>query len=355
MIRRTLPLHPQDPPEGDGVYGLPYGPDESLVHLVPVPFEATVSYGTGTARGPDAILAASHQVDLLDADSGRPYRAGIWWHPARDEVRRLDREARQAAEPVIRRLGDLGGDPALEKARDAANAAGQRLNGMVEEDVGRLLHDGRIVGVVGGDHSVALGAIAAHARHYGRLGLLHVDAHCDLRLAYEGLTWSHAGVMRNVLETVSGVERLVQVGVRDFCDEELRVVRRSGGRVVLHTDGGLRAHLAEGGSWRLLLDGIVSELPPLVYVSFDIDGLDPALCPNTGTPVPGGLEFQEAVALLRAVVTSGRTLVGFDLCEVAPGPEGSQWDGNVGARLLYKLIGLTLLSRTTALRAAPGA
>jgi agmatinase len=90
----------------------------------------------------------------------------------------------------------------------------------------------------------------------------------------------------------------------------------------------------------------VADLPPRVWVSFDIDGLDPALCPNTGTPVPGGLSFAEAVGLLRLLTASGRKVVGFDLSEVAPGPDGrSRWDANVGARVLYKLIGFALMSQ----------
>ena len=109
------------------------------------------------------------------------------------------------------------------------------------------------------------------------------------------------------------------------------------------------ARARDGGeTWRQQVDRIVQELPQKVYLSWDIDGLDPTLCPHTGTPVPGGLSFHMATALVAGVVRSGRRIVGFDLVEVAPGPDGDEWDGNVGARLLYKMIGFTLLSRRTA-------
>jgi agmatinase len=179
------------------------------------------------------------------------------------------------------------------------------------------------------------------------LGLLHLDAHADLRPAYEGFTWSHASIFYNVLDRIPGVAKLVQVGIRDLSEEEAEIAATSGGRAVIHHDDDLVARKFDGEPWGRIVDGIVGELPANVYLSFDIDGLDPALCPNTGTPVPGGLSFQEAVYLVAAVHKSGRRIVGLDLCEVAPGPEGDEWDANVGARLLYKMIGYALLGRTT--------
>jgi agmatinase len=142
-----------------------------------------------------------------------------------------------------------------------------------------------------------------------------------------------------------GVTRLVQVGVRDFCEEEAQRIDESAGRIVTFFDADLQARLAAGEPWAALVEEMLAPLPRTVYLSFDIDGLDPALCPHTGTPVPGGLNFAQACFLLRALAQSGRRLVGFDLVEVAPGPDGDEWDGNVGARLLYKLIGHALATR----------
>lgn len=334
-------------PDGS-VFGLPFSEAESSVVLVPVPWEATTSYGRGTARGPAAIRAASPQLDLFDPvlaerGLGRPWQWGIHM-PAEDpEIQALNARACARALPVIAVGGVLGHDAELHAALAEVNAASERLDAWVHAQVEARLAAGKLVGVVGGDHSVALGSIAAHAARHPGMGVLHVDAHADLRVAYEGFARSHASVMGNVLERVPGVSKLVQVGIRDLSAQE-HERSRGDARVVTHLDAVLWDRTFAGTPWATLCGEIVEALPQQVYVSFDIDGLDPALCPGTGTPVPGGLSFAEAQALLLAVVRSGRTVVGFDLVEVAPS-EGSEWDANVGARLLYRLCGLALLGR----------
>lgn len=328
-------FHDPDPGVGKGVFGLPHRASDALVHLVPVPFEATVSYGTGTVNGPRAIRAASVQVDLLDGDAGRPYRCGVWQHQESARVRRWSKEARRGNRRIKNRVGD-------------------QLNAWLANEVENLLDAGRIVGVVGGDHSVPFASIRAHARRSPGMGILHFDAHFDLREAYEGHTWSHASIMHNVLTRVPEVARIVAVGIRDYCDEEVAFARRADGRVVTFLDTEIRDAQLEGRPFADQADRIASELPRDVYVSFDIDGLDPALCPNTGTPVPGGLSFQQACAVLNAVVSSGRRIVGFDLVEVAPAKGDGEWNANVGARMLYKLIGATLRTRVVALSPAQG-
>jgi agmatinase len=340
-------MHSVDPSAAarhPGIFGLPHTPETAGVVLIPVPWEATVSYGTGTADGPEAVLRASRQVDLLDRETGRPCEAGIAMLPIPDDVRAWSDEARVLARPVLE-AGGPGGDPVLQRAADGVNELGVRLNGWVRDQASRWLDAGKLVGVVGGDHSVPFGAIAAVAERRPGVGVLHIDAHADLRHAYGGLRWSHASIMYNVLRELPGVSRVVQVGVRDLCDEEDRRMRENPDRLRTFFDPDLRQQLQDGESWNRLAGRIVAELPREVYVSFDIDGLDPALCPHTGTPVPGGLSFPEATALLRLLVQSGRRVLGFDLSEVAPGPNGSEWDGNVGARVLYKLIGFALRSR----------
>jgi agmatinase len=332
------PSAPAQP--GSGVFGLPHTLDEAAAVLVPVPFEATTSYGGGAARGPEAILAASRQVDLFDVETGRPYEAGIHMLPIPEEIAALDARARAAAAPVIAAGGVAPGRDDLARAAAEVDRACERVNRWVEDRVDDLLARGKRVGVVGGDHSVALGAIAAHARRHPGLGVLHVDAHADLRVAYEGFTYSHASILYNAVERCPAIARLVQVGLRDLSEEEHAYAAASRGRVVQHHDADLARARFEGESWGAQARRIVDALPRDVYVTFDVDGLDPTLCPHTGTPVPGGLSFQEAVHLIGAIARSGRRIVGFDLVEVAPG-EG-EWDGNVGARLLYKLVGWTL-------------
>ncbi|MGE0455665.1 MAG: agmatinase family protein [Vicinamibacteria bacterium] len=329
----------------DGVYGLPHAPEDAGVVIVPVPWEATVSYGAGTADAPAAVLQASRQVDLFDRETGRPYEAGIAMLPLPAEVREWSDRARSFAIPVIE-AGGPGRQPGLAAAVAEVDRLSGLMNGWVEARVAEQLERGRLVGVLGGDHSVPLGAIRAVAARHPGLGILHVDAHADLREAYEGFRYSHASIMWNVLRELPDVARIVQVGVRDLCDAEDALIRAEPARLRTYFDADLRRQLQDGDRFARLAGRAVADLPREVYLSFDVDGLDPALCPHTGTPVAGGLSFAEACGLLRAVVESGRRIVGFDLVEVAPDPAGvSQWDANVAARVLYKEIGFALLSR----------
>ncbi|MBI5546810.1 MAG: agmatinase family protein [Deltaproteobacteria bacterium] len=331
---------------GSGIFGLPHSVNDARVVLLPVPFDATTSYAKGAARGPAAILEASKQVDLFDIETGKPYEQGIamveYPKQVAEGLARWNRDAARLAQPIIDAAG-AASTPRLKKALGQVNDLCGKVNSLVYLNAATLIRDGKLVATLGGDHATPYGAIQAHAEAFPKLGVLHIDAHADLRRAYEGFTWSHASVMFNVLENLP-IQRLVQVGVRDFCEEEYELITGSKGRVITHFDPHLAAAKLHGVHWQQLCAYIIRDLPGDVYVSFDIDGLDPALCPHTGTPVPGGLCFHEANALLRSVVESGRRIVGFDLNEVAPGPDGSEWDANVGARLLYKMIGWALLS-----------
>ena len=315
-------------PSGSGIYGLPFTPEESRVVVVPVPFEATTSYGGGTSRGPQAVLNASHQVDLFDHDTGRPYESGIAMLPIPKKIAAWNKQAKLLA-----------------KKHSAAkvNAFGDRVNDWVYGQASSLLEAGKLVAVLGGDHSVPFGAIRAHAEWFPGMGILHLDAHADLREAYEGFTWSHASIFNNVMTRIPAVSKLVQVAVRDLGQAEATMIEESRGRIVTFFDADMAARKENGVPFAKIADDIVAELPEHVYLSWDIDGLDPTLCPGTGTPVPGGLLWNEAIALLRALHRARKTIVGLDLCEVAP--RKTEWDANVGARLLYKMIGFALLTQ----------
>jgi agmatinase len=320
--------------EGAGIYGLPHGPDDAAVHVLPVPFDATASYGKGAALGPAAVLRASAQVDLLDLLTGSPWKHGIWMAPIDDIVAAWNRAATAAVE-----------------RHDAAAVDGimAELNAWVEERTEAALAAGKLVAVLGGDHSVPYGAIRAHAARSPGLGVLHVDAHADLRAAYEGYTWSHASILHNVVERLDGVAQVVQVGVRDLCDEELAAIHASQGRVRTIFDHELAEARFGGQDLVTVVRRSLEPLPEEVYVTFDVDGLDPTLCPGTGTPVPGGLSWHEAMLWLGELARSGRRIVGLDLNEVAPSPvadpERDSWDAVIGARLLYRMIGFALVSR----------
>ena len=316
--------------EESGVFGLPFTPEQSRVVIVPVPYEATTSYGGGTSRGPEAVLEASKQVDLFDRDTGKPYAAGIAMLDIPKKIERWNREAKKLAR---------GKHPDLDKVNEISAS----VNEWVYAKTSALLEEGKMPVTLGGDHSVPFGAIQAYAEKYPGLGILHLDAHADLRDAYEGFTWSHASIFHNVMTRLDNVGRLIQVGVRDLGQAESTMIDESGGRIMTFFDSDMAARKEEGDAFALIADDIVAELPSNVYLSWDIDGLDPTLCPGTGTPVPGGLSWNEAIGLLRALVRANKRIVGLDLCEVAPGE--TEWDANVGARLLYKMIGFALLSQ----------
>ncbi|SIT78974.1 agmatinase family protein [Pontibacter indicus] len=328
-----------------GLFGLPFTIEESEVVLIPVPWEVTVSYSAGTAAGPQAIKEASPQLDLFDPAIKDAWKLGIAMEEISEEWAAVSENLRQRAENYINWLED--GSPETDRAEfenlpEEVTEKGEELLHWLKAKANHYLDQGKLVGVVGGDHSTPLGLMHALAERHEEYGILQVDAHADLRDAYEGFKYSHASIMFNALQ-LPQVKKLVQVGIRDICQAEDELANQSNGRVAIFYDSVLKENMYEGDSWKKECKKIIAQLPQKVYISFDIDGLDPKLCPATGTPVPGGLEFEEAVYLIKALVRSGREIIGFDLCEVAPGD--SEWNGNVGARLLYKLCNWMAVSQ----------
>ncbi|HYM62717.1 MAG TPA: agmatinase family protein [Thermoanaerobaculia bacterium] len=324
-----------------GIYGLPFTPVDAKVVIIPVPFEATTSYGGGTSRGPEAVLRASRQVDLFDRETGRPYAAGIAMQDIPKKVKRWNRDAKALAAAVIEKGGAI--DRKTKAAAKEVDAICDAVNDWVYRQTLSRLVENKIPVILGGDHSVPFGAIRAYADQHPGLGILHLDAHADLRDAFEGFTWSHASIFHNVVTRIPNAGRIVQVGVRDLGEAEQRMIEQSDGRIVTFFDSDLAERKERGANWGAIADEIVSHLPRDIYLSWDIDGLDPTLCPSTGTPVPGGLSWNEAIGLLRAIHRGGKRIAGLDLCEVAPGK--TEWDANVAARLLYKMIGFMLMTQ----------
>lgn len=334
-------------PKDSGIFGLPYTPTESKLVLIPVPWEATTSYGGGTSLGPQAILQASRQVDLFDIDLGNFFRAGISMLDEASDLIKWNQIAKQAAQIVIT-ADDATPAHEIANAKVTVNQYSEQVNQFVYEQTKYWLAQDKIVGVVGGDHSVPLGTIRAYLEKYPNMGILHIDAHADLRCAFEGFAYSHASIMYNVMQETS-LAKLVQVGIRDFCEEEFDFINAHPARMKTFFDAELAEQKLQGKNWAVLCDEMISHLPQEVYISFDIDGLDSRFCPHTGTPVPGGLEYTEVLYLIKKVALSGRKIIGFDLNEVSLGhtlPEtiepSAEWDANVGARILYKLCGWTL-------------
>lgn len=325
-------------PNGVGIkgtlFGLPANEQSASVILLPVPWEVTVSYGAGTAQGPSAILEASAQLDLADPEFVQAWEAGYVlkeWDPS---IQSTSADLRKKTVEYISSLEEGNAPDPTHPAVKEANHAAELLKSTLKGEAFTHLKGKKLVGLVGGDHSTPLGLMEAMAEYHGSFGILQIDAHADLRPAYEGFEFSHASIMWNALK-IPEVSRLVQVGIRDLCQQELDLIRSQPNRIQTFFDAQLKEAMHQGQSWKTTIRDIVGTLPDKVYISFDIDGLDPKLCPHTGTPVPGGLAFDEAVSLIREVVKSGRQIIGFDLNEVSPGEE--EWDANVGARVLYKL------------------
>jgi agmatinase len=216
----------------------------------------------------------------------------------------------------------------------------------VYEQTKELLDKNKLVGVVGGDHSTPFGFFKAIAEKHSDFGILQIDAHCDLREEYECFKYSHASIMYNALTEIPQLTRLVQVGIRDYSPAEYDYIKNSNNRVITYFDKDIKERIFEGASWKQIADEIVNNLPQKFYISFDIDGLDPKLCPNTGTPVQGGFETEQIFYLFKKVLQSGRKLIGFDLNEVGISP--NEWDENVGARVLFKLCNLMVAEKIDA-------
>lgn len=367
----TPAFNPDDAADPDGgLFGLVCSADEAELHVIPAPFDATCSYRRSAAAGPAAVLAASYQVELFDVAAGEPWRRGIHMLGADPRIATWNAEACGLADGIIERAGRIAGDDALAADLARVNELSALADAAIEAQVAASLEAGKRVVLLGGDHSTALGSIRAHARHFRQadhesspgaaspgLGILHLDAHADLRIAFEGFERSHASVLHNALEpgldapasdhhpvpgAAEGIAALVQVGLRDLSRGELDHIGRDP-RIHAVLDRDWAAARAHGEDLSRIIHSAIERLPARVYLTLDIDGLDPSLCPNTGTPVPGGLSWHEAWMWIEAIAASGRELVGADLVEVSPGadadPGTDTWDAMVGARLLHRILG----------------
>jgi agmatinase len=334
-------------PDGVGIdtgtyFGMPYTTESADLVLISAPWDVTVSYGAGTSYAPDALIEASTQLDFYDPAAPNAWKRGIATADIDYSIQELSQRLRHDARRVIEHLeqgGSTADDYVVRKIR-RVNEGSAELNLNIRKQAAQWLEQGKLVGLVGGDHSTPYGLVQALAEQHHAFGILHIDAHCDLREAYEGFPNSHASIMYNIMESLPTVSHLVQVGIRDYCEDEIAYAERSG-RITQFADHTLAERKMEGEKWSEICDSIIEALPEKVYISFDIDGLSPDNCPHTGTPVAGGLSYNEAAYLLKRLGDSGRTIIGFDLTEVVPSGENSI-DAGVGARILFKLCGQTL-------------
>ncbi len=323
---------PNAPGRKGKLFGLPHTREQSELIIIPIPWEVTVTSGTGTSLAPSALLEASTEVDLFSKEIIDVWKLGISLLDIPEAIQLENEKVRALAIQHIQAL-ELGEASDTKIITTKVNEACENLNIYVKNIAQKLLQEGKMVGLLGGDHSTPLGFIRALSERHDRFGILQIDAHADLRRSYEGFTYSHASIMYNALK-LPAVSRLVQVGIRDYCEEEFMVMQRAMGRVKTFFDCDMTEAIYSGKTWDNICQDIIRELPDLIYISFDIDGLTPDLCPHTGTPVPGGLDFSQAKFLLKQIALSGRKIIGFDLCEVSG---TNEWDATVGSRVLFEL------------------
>jgi agmatinase len=328
------------------VFGFPVNEQEASIVIIPVPWDATASYGKGTSNGPQAVLDASTQLDFFHPQLPKAWNTKVFLTEISEEIKSINDQLCIDTEQYLSFLengGSLAQNPAFKHIVQKVNEASEQLTNNLKERAISLINEQKIVAVLGGEHSTPLGLIQAIDAQQKPFGILHIDAHADLREAYEDFQESHASIMFNVLKTCKHLEKLVQVGIRDVAQSEVEIIEQDA-RVVTFFDWDIKRNEYEGMTWKKQVELILHNLPNEVYVSFDIDGLKPALCPNTGTPVAGGFELEQVTYLLFQLVESGRKIIGFDLNEVSNGRNGD-WDANVGARALWNLVCATEKSR----------
>ena len=329
----NAPGNPQN-----NIFGLPFSQSESRVVILPVPWEVTASYGAGTSRSIEPVFKASLQIDLYDIDTPNNWQQGFYMKDIDRKILMKSDYLRKEAELFLDytcRGDDIGKNNFMCKSIREINEGGALLNTWVREQAEALLSEGKLVILLGGEHSTSLGLMKALSKHHNDFGILQIDAHCDLRKSYEGFVYSHASVIYNALNEIPQISKLVQIGIRDFCKEEWTYIHNHQERITTFFDRNIRERLYEGETWKTIADEIINQLPQKVYISYDIDGLDPKLCPNTGTPVQGGFEAEQINYLIKKIVQSGRTIIGADLVEIGNGDTTT--DANVGARVLWQL------------------
>ena len=340
-------------PNGVGIangnlFGFPVTEEEADIIIIPIPWDATASYGKGTSDGPKAILEASTQLDFYHPKLENAWKTKVFMTPISKEWAEINSRLCIDAIQYISFLEDGGNieeDKSFQAIVSEINEAQIALKENLKDRAKKLINAGKTVGILGVEHSVPLGLIEAINDKGEDFGILQIDAHADLRKAYEGFEKSHASIMFNTLKNCNNLSLLVQVGIRDIAQSEVDLIEKSNGRVKTFFDWKLKEQQFEGKTWKDKVDEIINQLPQNVYISFDIDGLSPELCPNTGTPVVGGFKLEEVNYLILQLASSNKKIVGFDLNEVAPGTTGD-WDANVGARALWNLICAVEANRT---------
>jgi agmatinase len=282
--------------------------DDSEICIVSAPYEHSVSYGGGTANGPEAIIEASHFVEFYDDETGKElcFERGI-----------------ATIEPI--KFDDKIDESALD---------------LIEEQVNTLLEKKKFVVTLGGEHTISIAPIKAHYKYFPNMCLLHFDAHSDLRESYEDMPYSHASAIARVADFFP-TERITQVGIRAQCIEEAEFIKKNNIKTFYASQIRRNPYL-----WAFWKESVVDTLTDEVYITFDVDYFDPAIMPATGTPEPDGMLYSETIELISMIKAAGKKIIGFDVVELAP-MEGLKHPDMLTARLIYKILNLEFYKSIT--------
>lgn len=262
----------------------------SKVVLLPVPYDGTSTWSKGADKGPDAIIEASANMELYDIETDSlPYKAGIY----------------TASGLPVKSLGP------------------EKVSALVKSEVDIYLKDSKLVGLLGGEHSVSIGSILSHNKYYPGIGVLQLDAHADTREKYHGSAYNHACVMARVREKCP----IVQVGIRSISSSEIRSKKRDLTRIFF------AEHIHDNDNW---MNEAISLLPENFYLTVDLDVFDPSIMPSTGTPEPGGLQWYQVLKFLKKAIGE-KNLMGFDVVELCPN-ENNKAPDMLASQLVYKII-----------------
>src|SRR4051794_7393355 len=233
----------------NNIFGLPFLEEDARLVILPVPWEVTVSFSAGTARAPIQIFKASLQVDLFDVELKDAWKQGVFMRPVDRKIMMKSDYLRKEAELYINYIAEgeiVSDNKFMTKTLKEVNAGSIYMNEWVFQQTKELLDAGKLVALLGGDHSTPLGFFKAIGEKHGEFGILQIDAHCDLRKDYENFEYSHASIMYNALEEIPELKKLVQIGVRDFCEEEWDYIQKSDERVITYFDKDLKSRHYEG-------------------------------------------------------------------------------------------------------------
>lgn len=327
--------------KANNIFGLPFTTGDAKLIFIPVPWDVTASNLPGTSGGPENILRNSYQIDLYAPTAMNAWKQGMAMEEINSDIINTNSKMRKKAEKFMIQLeegAEYETDDNMLSVLETVNTACEELIKQIELKSSKYITNNQLPFLVGGDHSISSGLLRALSEK-NSFGILQIDAHTDLRNAYQGFKHSHASVMRNALE-LKGVEKIIQVGIRELCPEELETISKNNNKITTFFDYDISRRLFDGTTWHNICHEIIDGLPEKVYITFDVDGLHPSLCPGTGTPVPGGLSYNQAVYLMETLLRSGRQIIGADLVET-----GQQiMDGIISCRLLFQMASIMIQS-----------